>query len=161
MELGHVLGIPHVEIDALFHGPAWTPRETFVADVHAFSSEPRWVTEWQYSPVRALLAERAELLVWLDFSRALVMRQVIARTVRRRLRRQELWNGNIEPPLHTIFTNPEHIVRWAWTTHPRNADRIAELDERRPSLPIVQLRNRAELRHWLNEIVCPLASPDA
>ncbi len=38
-----------MEIDALFHGPAWTPRATFAAEVDAFSAEPEWVTEWQYA----------------------------------------------------------------------------------------------------------------
>ncbi len=57
-----------MEIDALFHGPGWTPRETFAAEVDAFSAEPNWITEWQYSTVRDLFAERADLLVWLDLS---------------------------------------------------------------------------------------------
>lgn len=115
--LGHVLGVPHVEIDALFHGPGWIPREDFLADVEAFSAEPGWVTEWQYGSVRDLLADRADLVVWLDLPRALVMRQVVARTLRRRLRREVLWNGDVEPALRTVLHDPEHIVRWAWATH--------------------------------------------
>ena len=35
--LGRLLDVPHVEIDALFHGPGWTPREAFVADVDEVS----------------------------------------------------------------------------------------------------------------------------
>jgi hypothetical protein len=71
------------------------------------------VTEWQYDAVRALLA-RADVLVWLDLSRATVMRQVGRRTFRRRLRRQVLWNGNVvELPLWTVFTDSEHIVHHA------------------------------------------------
>jgi adenylate kinase family enzyme len=112
-----VLGIPHVEIDALFHGSDWTPRPSFESDVHAFSAGPAWATEWQYSAVRAHLAACADLLVWLDLPRSLVMRQVIRRTLVRRLRRQQLWNGNREPALWTIFTDREHIVRWAWNTN--------------------------------------------
>ena len=76
--LADLLDLPHVEIDALYHGPNWTPRESFVADVDAFSSGPRWVTEWQYGAVRALLAERADLVVWLDLARFAVVRQVVA-----------------------------------------------------------------------------------
>ena len=64
--VSEVLGLPHIEIDALFHGPNWTPLETFEAEVIRFSSQPAWVTEWQYAPVRGLLADRADLLVWLD-----------------------------------------------------------------------------------------------
>ena len=146
--IGLALQLPHVEIDALFHGPAWTPRPSFEADVHRFSAEPSWVTEWQYSAVRAHLADRADLLVWLDLPRALILRQVIRRTLARRLRRQQLWNGNIEPPLWTIFTDREHIVRWAWRTHHRTAVRMAELRRRHPDLVVVRLRSRRQIARW-------------
>jgi adenylate kinase family enzyme len=140
---------PHVEIDSLFHGPGWVPRPSFEADVRRFGAGPTWVTEWQYSAVRAYLAERADLLVWLDLSRAVVMRQVVRRTVVRRWRRQRLWNGNVEPPLRTIVTDPEHIVRWAWTTHYKAAARVADLLARRADLPVVRLRSHADAASWL------------
>jgi adenylate kinase family enzyme len=147
--IAEALDIPHVEIDALYHGPGWTPRESFEPDVHQFSSGPTWVTEWQYEPVREVLAGRADLLVWLDPTRATVMQQVIRRTLQRRLRREVLWNGNIEQPLRTIFTDAEHIVRWAWSTHHKSALRVAALQQRRPDLVIVRLDNRAAIERWL------------
>lgn len=149
VRIGEVLAVRHVEIDALFHGPDWTPRETFAADVDAFTAEPSWVSEWQYTAVRALLAERADLLVWLDLGRVTVMRQVVWRTVRRRLRRQVLWNGNIEPPLRTVFTDPEHIVRWAWSTHHKTAQRVTVLHQQRPDLVIVRLTDHRMSQQWL------------
>lgn len=144
------LGVPHVEIDALYHGPGWTPRPTFEADVHRFVAQPAWVTEWQYGSVRAVLAERADLLVWLDLPRARVMRQVVVRTIVRRRRRQELWNGNVEPPLWTILTDPEHIVRWAWTTHRQTAARVAGVLGQRPQAIVVRLRSWTEIQHWID-----------
>ena len=147
--IGGVLKVPHIEIDGLFHGPGWTPRPTFADDVRRFSAGPAWVTEWQYPAARELLAERADLLVWLDLPRGLVMRQVVRRTLTRRLRRQRLWNGNVEPPLRTVLTDPEHIVRWAWNTHHRTGQRVAELRQHRPGLPVVRLRDRADIRLWL------------
>ncbi|OIJ63923.1 AAA family ATPase [Streptomyces mangrovisoli] len=147
--VGAELGVPHVEIDALYHGPDWTPRPTFETDVHRFSAEQGWVTEWQYGLVRAHLAERADLLIWLDLPRTRVMRQVVRRTLRRRLRRERLWNGNVEPPLWTIFTDREHIVRWAWNTHAKTAARVSAVLDARPELMVVRLRDRAETAHWL------------
>ena len=147
--IGTALQLPHVEIDALFHGADWTPRPSFEADVHRFSAESTWVTEWQYSAVRAHLADRADLLVWLDLPRAVVMWQLVRRTVVRRLRREQLWNGNVEPALRTLFTDPEHILRWAWNTHHKTAPRVSELQDRRPDLTIVRLRSRAEVTRWL------------
>lgn len=149
-QIAGVLTIPYVEIDSLYHGPHWTPREAFEADVLKFSSQPTWVTEWQYGPVRTILGERAELVVWLDLSRATVMRQVVLRTLKRRLGREELWNGNVEPPLRTVLTDKEHIVRWAWSTHHKTRRRLESLLDERPTLPVVQLRGHREAHDWLN-----------
>ncbi len=149
IRIAALLRIPHTEIDALFHGPSWTERETFEADVDTFSSASSWVTEWQYGSVRPLLASRADTLVWLHFPRRTVMRRVIRRTLRRRLRRERLWNGNVEPPLWTIVTDREHIIRWAWSTHARNADHVRTAAEQHPGLVVVELRSQAEVEHWL------------
>ena len=110
-----------------------------------------WVTEWQYSLARPLLAERADLLIWLDlpFLRVALPR-VIRRTVRRRRRRQELWNGNVEPPLVTFFTDPEHIVRWAWSTRHTYRERVPRADAEHENLVVVRLRSQREVDAWLS-----------
>jgi adenylate kinase family enzyme len=150
--LSRALELPYVEIDALFHGPSWTPRESFEREVDEFSAGSRWTTEWQYEPARPMLAERADLIVWLDLSRLLVMSQVIRRTLHRRRTREVLWNGNLEPPLWTILTDREHIIRWAWSTHGHTRTRIAAVQRQRPDLPIVVLRDHTDSDEWLNSI---------
>jgi len=142
------LAVPHVEIDALFHGPGWAPRPTFADDVHRFTGDPAWATEWQYGAVRDHLAARADLLVWLDLPRWLVTVRVVRRTLVRRLRRQELWNGNLEPPLRSFLTDDEHIVRWAWRTHPGTARDVARVLARQPDLTVVRLRDRGAVARW-------------
>jgi adenylate kinase family enzyme len=154
-QVGVVLDLPHVELDALFHGPGWTPRPEFQDDVARFAAGARWVTEWQYGEARPLLAERADLLVVLDLGRALVMGRVVRRTLGRRLRREQLWNGNVEPPLRTVLTDPEHIVRWAWRTHGRTPERVQELQHRRPELVVVRLTDRRAVARW---VTGPLAA---
>lgn len=151
--LAQVLDLPHVEIDALYHGPHWMPRDSFESDVERFTAEPEWVTEWQYSPVRALLAARADLLIWLDLPRQTVMRRITVRTLQRRLRREVLWNGNIEPPLRTFFTDREHVVRWAWSTHDLTQSRVLETMQSHPDLLVVRLRSSVESKRWLNEVL--------
>lgn len=47
------LGIEHVEIDALYHGPGWTPRSAFLDDVRALAA---WRTRHTYDDVVELLA---------------------------------------------------------------------------------------------------------
>jgi adenylate kinase family enzyme len=147
--LGELLDLPYTEMDSLFHGPSWTPQPGFVDAVDAFTAQPRWVCEYQYDQVRALLAERANLVVWLDLPHPLVLRRVALRTVGRRIRRQELWNGNREGPLRAFLTDPEHVVRYAWSTRHGARDRADALLTSHPRLPVVRLRSPGEVERWL------------
>jgi adenylate kinase family enzyme len=154
------LRIPHVDIDGLYHGPGWVPRPEFDADVAAFVATDTWVTEWQYSAARPLLLARADLLVWLDLTRPQVLAQLVPRTLRRRLRRVELWNGNVEPPLWTILTERDHILRWAWRTHPKTAARVRTVLASPDPPVVVRLRSRREVYAWLDGPVTARARDD-
>lgn len=153
--LSTALAVPHTEIDALFHGPGWVPREEFLDDVRALAAAPGWVTEWQYATARDLLADHADLLVWLDLPFGVTLARVVRRTVVRRLRRQELWNGNREAPLHRFLLDREHVVRWAISTRHKYAELVPEASSARPHLVVCRLRTRREVEDWL---AGPLAS---
>ncbi|MFA5593942.1 MAG: shikimate kinase [Trueperaceae bacterium] len=150
--LARALHLPYTEMDALFHGPGWTPRPEFLADVTALVQQPAWVTEWQYHQVRPLLAANAQVLVWLDYPRSLVMWRVVKRTVKRWATSEELWNGNREQNLWRSFTKREGIVRWAWDTHPKTEKRVRALEASSPDLTIVRLRSPRQARVWLDGI---------
>jgi adenylate kinase family enzyme len=154
--LGALLELPYTELDALHHGPGWTRRPEFEAEVDALVAGERWVCEWQYDDVRPLLTARADLFVWVDLPFPLVLSRVVRRTVRRRVRREELWNGNREGPLHTFLTDPEHIVRWSIRTRHVNRERVPAVAAARPDLPVVRLRSGREVHRWLRRAVEPL-----
>jgi hypothetical protein len=59
-----------------------------------------------------------------------------------------LWNGNVEPPLRTLFTDPDHIIRWAWRTHGRGPALVRDIASGFPHLPIVVLRSPREVEEW-------------
>ena len=147
------LSLPYVEIDGLHHGPRWTPRPEFLDDVTAFVAQDSWVTEYQYAAAKPLLLERATLVVWLDLPTWRTMAQVTRRTVSRRVRRIELWNGNVEGPLRAFFTDPDHVVRWAWRTRNRLRLELPRLVDAHPGLDLVRLRAHAEANAWLASLV--------
>jgi len=74
---------------------------------------------------------------------------VVRRTVLRRRRRDVLWNGNVEPPLRTLLTDHEHVVRWAWSTHGETAPRVGVALSVRPDLPVVRLPDHGAVDRWL------------
>jgi adenylate kinase family enzyme len=150
--LGRLWDLPYTELDGLFHGPGWTVRPTFEDDVRALAAGDRWVTEWGYwsSGMGPVLGDRADLVVWLDLPRRIALSRLVRRTVDRRIRRQVLWNGNVEPALHTFFTRPDdNIIRWEMKTHDVWRARMASVEERYPQLRVVHLRHPREVAAWL------------
>lgn len=146
------LDLAYVEIDSLFHGPSWEPRRDFVRDVEAVISGDSWVVEWQYSAVRAKILERADTLIWLDLPTSLTLYQLTRRTVRRRLRKVELWNGNYEGPLRGFFTDSDHILRWGIRTRNKLRDRVPAVAELYPSLRVVRLASKGDIELWVSRL---------
>ncbi len=147
-------GLPYQELDALFHGPGWTERPTFVADVEALAAQDRWVFDSDgYGAVRDVLWSRADTLVWLDLPRRQVMLRVLRRSLWRALRRVELWNGNREG--FGAWKDSGHPVRWAWHQHGARRALVAArvADPAWGHLTVHHLRSTREARRWWRSAV--------
>lgn len=144
--------LPFTEIDALFHGPGWTERPTFAAEVSAVVAGEEWVLDSVgYSSVRDLMWDRADTLVWLDLPRWQVMLRVVRRSVWRVVRRTELWNGNREGI--GAWRDSGHPIRWAWSGHGPRRELIAArlADPRWAHLDVHHLRTARAVRNWLED----------
>jgi adenylate kinase family enzyme len=146
------LQVPHVELDAFFHGPQWEPTPTFVGDVDAATTAPGWVADGNYAAVRDLLWSRADTVVWLDLPRTTTLRRVLLRTGRRVVTRPELWNGNRER--WRTVGRASHPIRWTWQTHQRHRaayeDRLR--DPRWQQLAVVRLQTARDVREWVRAL---------
>jgi adenylate kinase family enzyme len=154
------LGVPHLELDSVFHQPGWQPldRPVFVRLVDEFTQAPGWVVDGNYSAVRELIWSRADTVVWLDLPRRLVMRQVIWRTLRRVATKAELWNGNREQWRNVLGRPEESIIVWAWTRHRTYRDRYltAQADPANAHLTFERVRTgrqRAALLRSAREVL--------
>ncbi|WP_120493549.1 AAA family ATPase [Microbacterium phyllosphaerae] len=146
----------HVEIDGLFHGENWTPRESFIDDVRAFAAEDRWVTEWQYTSkgTDAILAPRAQLVIWLDYPWPVVRARLLRRTLRRSIMRTEMYNGNVEKPIWQVLSTRDparSILAWQTKTRRFWTTQMPLKRERFPHLIIVRLRHPRETERWLHD----------
>lgn len=126
--LGERTGLRVIELDALFHQPGWTPtpapefRARVLAALEAAEHESGgWIVDGNYgSKLDDLVSSRAELAIWFDLPRPLVMWRIVRRSLRRATLREELWNGNRERWRNLVSWRPEdNIIRWAWTMHER------------------------------------------
>jgi adenylate kinase family enzyme len=153
-QLAHILGVPFVELDSIYHQPDWvslTPEEFRRRVVEAAAGDG-WVIDGNYSVARPLVWARADTVVWLDLPRRTVMRQVIRRTLRRVAFRVELWNGNRERWANLFTWVPEDsVISWAWHRHAVYRERYAAAaaDPAYAHLRFVRLRDRGEVRRFL------------
>ena len=154
--LAESLGIPNLELDGVYHQPDWIPLpdDEFLSTVDAFTSGSQWVVDGNYATagVLDLVWSRADTVVWLDPPKHVVMSQVTSRTLKRRRKGQELWNGNRESLWSLTKWDPEeNIIRWAWTrfepTRARYESRSA--DPRWSHVDIIHLRSRPEAAEFL------------
>jgi adenylate kinase family enzyme len=153
--LAGLLDVPHVELDALHHGPNWNeaPAELLQQRVRdALAAAPEgWVVDGNYfGKLGDLVLEQADTVVWLDLPHRTVIRRVLWRTVSRLVLRVELWNGNRERVRDTFGRNS--IVWWVVRTHRGFGAKWAPRLGEHPHLEVVRLRSQRRVDDWLQSI---------
>lgn len=148
------LGVPHVELDEVFHQPGWThlDEDGFARRVAAATAEEEWVVDGNYSRIQDIIWSRADTVVVLDLPRWRVMSQLLARTLRRGVTREELWAGNRERLSGLIRLDPtQNILLWSVTNHAKNRRRYraAPADPRWSGITFLRARSRREARALL------------
>src|SRR5919198_4318977 len=146
-ELARRLGVPHVELDALFHGPSWveTPAEEFRRRVAAATAGEGWVVDGNYeSKLGDLVLGRADTVVWLDVPLRVALSRVTRRTIRRIRTGEELWSGNRESWRGGFF-GWESMFVWTIRSHLRHRQTRAERLARPPHLRVVRLRSAQQV----------------
>jgi energy-coupling factor transporter ATP-binding protein EcfA2 len=151
--LATALGIPYVELDALFWQAGWQESsvDDFRARVGSAVAEDAWVIDGNYwSRIGGLVWTRADTVVWLDPPFVPRFANLLWRTLRRSWSRVELWNGNRES-FRGAFLSRDSLLLFALRTAPggrrRGEARLAQPEY--AHLRVHRLRSPAEADRWL------------
>lgn len=156
--LGRRLGIPFVELDAIFHSrPYWNDlsNEEFRARVTARLrdlDETGWVFDGNYSEVRELILPRADSVVWLRLPWRTVYPRLFRRTISRMVRRELLWGVNRES-FRLSFFSGDSILWWGiknWRPGLVRTQRA--LDEIPHHAHVVTIRSSSHLAAFLQSV---------
>jgi adenylate kinase family enzyme len=153
-DIARILGIVHIELDALNWRPGWTavPNDLFRRDVLEALEAPEWVTDGNYHSVRDLVWERADCVVWLNYRLPLILARLIHRTARRILSAETCCNGNQESL--RLALSRESIILWALRTHGRRCREYPPLLRQfaEQGKTVMIHRSPKETRAWLDEM---------
>ena len=155
-DLAAILNVPHTELDAVVWQPNWKllPPEEFQARVLPRLAEPGWVIDGNYggAGVRPLIWDRADTIIWLDFSLTVIYRRLLSRTLARLRDGKELWpgTGNRET-LRGVFLSRDSLLWWALKTYWRRKRNYAALLALPQYVHIQKLRftRPSEADRWL------------
>lgn len=144
--------IPHIELDAIYWKPNWTPLpvDKFRRAVEVEVAREEWVIDGNYSKVRDIIWSRANHLIWLNLPFARVFFRVVSRTLKRVITKEELFSGNRET-FKLAFLDRDSILWWVIRTHHRRKREYRHLIDRNyyPHLTIYELCNSADIHEVL------------
>jgi adenylate kinase family enzyme len=150
--LARRLGVPYVELDALYHGTNWSEPAAaqFRARVRAAMADAPdgWVIDGNYeSQLGDTVIGGADTIVWLDLPLRMKLRRLWRRTIHRIRDDVELWSGNRES-WRGAFWGRESLFMWTLRSHARQRRQWPRLYGGDPR--VVRLRSVDEAREWLD-----------
>lgn len=155
-QLGRTHNLQVHDLDDLYWRPGWieAPIDEFVDQVRAIVAQDSWILAGSYQRVRQLFSDRIELLVWPDLPFRVTFPRIVARSVRRAIRREPCCNGNYESLARLLFRR-DSLLWWAISMH---RPRRRELEESCSGSPHVRLRSQREIDRWLTSLQSEPAS---
>jgi len=149
------LKLPFIELDALYWGENWTGVSDLVFRERVKSAvrAEQWVIDGNYSRIRSLIWERADTVVYLDYSFCRTFWQLFIRTIKRSIQQESLWHGNRED-LRRSFFSSDSIMLWMIKTYKRRRKQYAMLIQQPEYIHLcfVQLKSPRMTRAWLSNL---------
>ena len=150
-ELARRLGVAHIELDALHHGPNWSEPtlDEFCARVRAaIDANPTgWVIDGNYErKLGSMVTDAADTVVWLDIPLGMLLNRLWRRTSTRIREHVELWNGNRED-WRTALWGWDSLFVWAIRSYFRHRREWPRRFAPHPGF--VRLRTPGQARCWL------------
>ncbi|PWC11558.1 shikimate kinase [Brenneria corticis] len=155
--LAQRLGIPYIEMDALFWRENWleSPDSEFFPRLETALAAQSWVLDGNYNRTRDIKWRNVDVVVWVDYGFSRTLFQAVSRAWRRSWRKEELWagTGNRESFMRSFFSR-DSIIIWTIKTYSANRKRyLTDLsDARYRHIRFIPLRSPREseafLRHF-------------
>ena len=140
------LNLPFVDSDSFYWQAGWRPasHDVLQEQVLTATSGEKWVFEGNYLSLRQFVWQRADTIIWLDFSRSVILSRVCWRNAFRIIRREQLWNGN-----KMNWQRAWSGVCHSWSTYQGKRANYPQFIAEFPHLKVVHLRSPRQANQWL------------
>lgn len=147
-QLGAILGLPVVHLDAHYWRAGWepTPAEQWTSRMRELASAPQWIIDGNYGGTIDIRVSRCDTVIFLDLPRLVCVWRVLLRQLR--------FRGRTRPDMAPGC--PERLtwefVEWIWTYPVRHRRTILDsLRKVRPDQRAVVLTSGSAVKKFLRD----------
>jgi predicted kinase len=156
-ELAAAIGVPHVELDALYFGPDFTttPLTVLRERTSAAIATDRWVTDGNKSAVRDLVWPRADTVIWLDYPVVVSLWRLGKRALwRTSVLKAQAAEGGGKAGLPRQLLSAAKGVLTALRSHKGQRREYPKMfaEQKNQHLAVVRLRSPRATRRWLTRV---------
>jgi adenylate kinase family enzyme len=113
--ISKILNIPCIDLDEYFWLPNWQEREEdeFERIVKELINKEKWIICGNFTRVRHLIWNKADTVIWLDYSFFRCFFQIFFRSLKRGIKKERCCNGNYESLSRAFFSKHSillHII---------------------------------------------------
>ncbi|MFN7038779.1 MAG: adenylate kinase [Alphaproteobacteria bacterium] len=122
-------------------------REEYEKIVKTILNEPQWIISGNSSFVR----EKADTLIWLDYSFKTIFWRAIKRCLKRIIKKESCCNNNIETFRRTFFSQ-DSILLWIIKTYKKRKKEYIELFATTNNKICLRFSNPNETQIWFDKL---------
>lgn len=140
--------LPLVHLDKLFWNEGWieSSKEEFDHRLRQILMQNDWIIDGNYSRTLSMRLERADTVIFLDYSKYICTCRVIKRVLKAYgTTRSDMGNGC--PERFDL-----EFLKYVWNFRKNNRNKILGLLSGMKEKEIIVLHNKKELKHFLSEI---------
>jgi adenylate kinase family enzyme len=155
-DIARRLGVPHIELDAIFWLPDWKqkPLEQFRAEVESILNRypDGWVFDGDNRRVRDLILPKVDTVVWLRLPLRATFWWLLKRTLHRILNRDMLWGTNRESWRQSFFSR-DSLLLFSLTRGRHTGERAKSIRESIPAgTALYELRSTREVKAFIDQL---------
>jgi adenylate kinase family enzyme len=154
--LAKKLSYPFIEIDSIFWLPGWKQADDqyFFSELKSRLSGDCWVVDGNYSKANDIKWNRADTIIWVDYSFPRTLLQAITRAFKRSLSGDELWEGTGNRESFRSMFSKDSIILWTLKTYRKNRANFSKLltNPQYSHINFIRIGSPKEMKRFLNNL---------
>lgn len=145
--LSKIFEIPVLHIDGLFYEANWVESDKNVRDkkILEFANKEKWIIDGNYSSTLKQRIDKADLIIFLDYSNVARMKGILQRYMKYRGREREEIPGCNERLDYTF-------LKYTWNFNKNKRSNLVSIINSTDQSKILTFKNRNKLNKWLKKV---------